>query len=1181
MSSHGNNTLNSKGSKGSKIRKARRQQQRHHHLDRHQGVERRKNTSPSSHTSSKRSDHDEENDNICNKNMGTDMTLGVSFCRDARDKKNNSMIEQEKVDKSRTPSCSGLPNTTTNDVHYYSILARIHKAVTSTNNTPSLGSILADANKRGMSLDAVMELYKEERIKVISLRGSCKNQLALEVHSAVMDEEKEADQNEAPWDCDELWASISFDGLEMKVHGDAASEGSVDEFSVSHETKTKDLTHYDPTSKTLSFDTPSNSSAAQVRSVMESWDEGLGKTFPDVSLSRQDDDSENAHLLLKVSSEVEEKMEEINRERRPDPPGLSSEDDTHPDPPGLSLDDSSDADSLFGQSMSQAHKDIFDNCVEIVLKERSKQGVTGLAQKHTLNGSLKDAEVDVNVGLYDTHPDPPGHSYSSTIDSGDMESSSCYSSLTTHEPHEVFVCTINSFDSKERVNGAIGYDNETSHSDDRRRSNRDNSSTARVFVDDRKCIKNKSSKDAQGKEKSFNDEKRSDTQQLSTSSESDSDTSVPCSSSPTMHEHRDFGNNIEIILKHSSESEVAEPKGNFSNDVGSYHYFKALEGSEDNLGTDDVQLMNENYHDSEGDEDVNQIDLLGLASSSSQEGNADDFDGFTPRNPQDNQDFSGDGVDIVSRGSLEDSIEDKAEMSQHSEAASTQGDNDDKASILGTDSDIIRGDYLKDIGGSNRADQELRLDMQQHAAYSTCETCNGPYLGSGATHEYQDDFDNGIEVVLEESSNDETAELSCFTRSETCSDASAPKPQKKIDHVDISSFDLDNMKLWKAISNDTEEGEDEDQTYHSDLLMQASSSTIESYQEDSSSCSGSSSEELQDGASHSTSDEFHDDVLELSRIVNQATTVVHEAIGITESEAAALELSDSMNMNATVQAHHKEQQELACMSDASSSRLDDSQLEQSAEKAHELIYADVSLSDSYCDAVDRNEHNPIGSRMAENSEVNAFISRFSIQAEEVPINVDSKERSHSKEPAVKPESSENGETEMIMNEGDELNSQGVRRVRNTVINHRLRNNAELATESTNENLHLSSEVDTYLPNHLGLWKSPWQKTKLPWDRNSDITSRDTTETIASSECSNRRRFLNVEHRLKGKGHSGYSDIDFYSLYEASLVKAEEEDIDQAPWECRDVGQRFLHEKSVESRNWFGKFLLLIFCNFQH
>ena len=1167
MSLHWESTLNFKGSEGSKIHKACHEQEwHHHHRRRHQAVEYRDDASPSSYSSSKRSEHDEENDNICNKNMGTDKTLDVSFCRAGRDKKNNSMIEQEKVDK--------LPNTITKDVHYYSILARIHKAITSTNNTPSLGSILADANKRGMSLDAVIELYKEERIKVISLQGSCENKLAMsEVHSTVMNEEKEADQNEAPWDCDELGASTFFGGLDEKGQGYDASEGNVDEVSVDHETQTKDLTHHDPTAKALSFDTTSKSSTAQVRCVMESWDESqrdyLGETFPSVSLSHQDDDSENAHLILKVSSEIGEEMEEINRERRPDPPGLSTEDEPHPDPPGLSIEDNRDADST-----RQAPKHVFDNCVEVVLEQRSKKAVTGYAQKHILKGSREDAEVGVNAGICETHPDPPGHSYSSTTDSIDMDSAS-YSSSTTHEHHEVFVCKINSFDSKERANGAAGHDNETSHIDDRRRSSRDNSSTARDFVDDRNCIKNEYSKNAQGKEIAYNDEKSRDTQQPS---KSDSDISVPCSSSPTIHEHRDFSNNVEIILKDcSSESEVAEPKANFSIDVGSYHYFNALEALEDNLGVNDVQFMNKFNHNSEDAEGANQLDVSGLASSSSQECNADtdDVNCFTARTSQQRntirqyQDICGDGVE----DSLEDSVEDEAEMRQHSKAASTQGDNDDEASTLGTESDTTRGECLKNTGGGNGADQELGLGMQQHAAYSTCDKCNDSYFGSSATHEYHDDFDNGIEVVLEESSTDEIAELSCFVHSETCYDASASKPQKEIDNVDITTLDLDNIKLWKATSNDTEEIEDGDETYHSGLLVQASSSTIDSDEKDSHSCSGSSSsEELQDGASHSTSDGFNDDLLELSRIFNQATTLVREAIGVTESdEAAALELSDSKSMNVTVQAHHDEQQKLTCISNASSSCLDNSPLDQ---KAHELIGAEVSLANSNCDAVDRNEHNQIGSRMAENSEVNAFISRFSIHSDEEPVHVECKERSQCKESAGKA-----GEKDMMMNERGELKSQGVRRVRNNLINHRLRNNAKLATETTNENLHLSAEVDSYLPNHLGLWKSPWQKTKLPWDRKSDVTPSDTIETIASSECSNQRRFLNVDHRLKG--HSGYSNIDFYSLYEASLVKAQEEDIDQAPWECRDVGQRFLHEKSVESRNWFGKFLLLFSCNFQH
>lgn len=101
-----------------------------------------------------------------------------------------------------------------------------------------------------------------------------------------------------------------------------------------------------------------------------------------------------------------------------------------------------------------------------------------------------------------------------------------------------------------------------------------------------------------------------------------------------------------------------------------------------------------------------------------------------------------------------------------------------------------------------------------------------------------------------------------------------------------------------------------------------------------------------------------------------------------------------------------------------------------------------------------------------------------------------------------------------------------------------------------------------LPDHLGLWKSKWQ-----------------SNGVAAPEAiyfpgTRRQCFLPREKRMTG--HSGYLNIDFYSLYEATAVKTEDEDIDQAPWEFRDVGQRFLHEKSLESRNWFGKFIIDLF-----
>jgi len=97
-----------------------------------------------------------------------------------------------------------------------------------------------------------------------------------------------------------------------------------------------------------------------------------------------------------------------------------------------------------------------------------------------------------------------------------------------------------------------------------------------------------------------------------------------------------------------------------------------------------------------------------------------------------------------------------------------------------------------------------------------------------------------------------------------------------------------------------------------------------------------------------------------------------------------------------------------------------------------------------------------------------------------------------------------------------------------------------------------------LPDNLGLWKSSLQ-----------------SDGVAAPEAiyfpgTQRQCFVPREKRVAC--HSGYLNIDFYSLYEATAVKTEDEDIDQAPWEFRDVGQRFLHEKSLESRNWFGKFI---------
>ena len=81
-----------------------------------------------------------------------------------------------------------------------------------------------------------------------------------------------------------------------------------------------------------------------------------------------------------------------------------------------------------------------------------------------------------------------------------------------------------------------------------------------------------------------------------------------------------------------------------------------------------------------------------------------------------------------------------------------------------------------------------------------------------------------------------------------------------------------------------------------------------------------------------------------------------------------------------------------------------------------------------------------------------------------------------------------------------------------------------------------------------------------------------TRRVSSGRDYHRDKQYSLTIDERTVGHRGYRKIDFYSLYESTLVNVQDEDIDRAPWEYRDVGQRFLGEKSVESRNWFGSFV---------
>lgn len=129
------------------------------------------------------------------------------------------------------------------------------------------------------------------------------------------------------------------------------------------------------------------------------------------------------------------------------------------------------------------------------------------------------------------------------------------------------------------------------------------------------------------------------------------------------------------------------------------------------------------------------------------------------------------------------------------------------------------------------------------------------------------------------------------------------------------------------------------------------------------------------------------------------------------------------------------------------------------------------------------------------------------------------------------------------------------------------------------------------------WKNPWETR---WTNGSDRPSINST-AIATFEASKaphlggvaaamklsiwstrperhgRRIPVKQQWRLaykeRTRNHAGYSNIDVYSLYDATIVVAENHPYDDEPWEFRDVKQRFLHEKSISmSRNWFGTVL---------
>ena len=114
----------------------------------------------------------------------------------------------------------------------------------------------------------------------------------------------------------------------------------------------------------------------------------------------------------------------------------------------------------------------------------------------------------------------------------------------------------------------------------------------------------------------------------------------------------------------------------------------------------------------------------------------------------------------------------------------------------------------------------------------------------------------------------------------------------------------------------------------------------------------------------------------------------------------------------------------------------------------------------------------------------------------------------------------------------------------------------------------------------GLWKTPLRKKRISQKKlsnggkNEPINGVDAAAALFQKRRLRgpRRTYLTQATQERTKGHSGFLYIDFYALYEATRVHEEDEEIDEIiSWEHRDVRQRFLSEKSVVCRNWFGSF----------
>lgn len=128
---------------------------------------------------------------------------------------------------------------------------------------------------------------------------------------------------------------------------------------------------------------------------------------------------------------------------------------------------------------------------------------------------------------------------------------------------------------------------------------------------------------------------------------------------------------------------------------------------------------------------------------------------------------------------------------------------------------------------------------------------------------------------------------------------------------------------------------------------------------------------------------------------------------------------------------------------------------------------------------------------------------------------------------------------------------------------------------------------------LTKWKNPWDRRWHNEDAPATSVDLNTLSGIqVNVDClsavrrlkrwrqhKNHESAMPIKQLWKGyyndriKRHTGYFDVDIFSLYDTSMVATEVHPFDRENWEDRDVRQNFLHDQSISfNRNWFGVLL---------